>query len=161
MPPQEPSPPLGAGSGPALRDQFSLQAGAACSRFYAEVVPPQVELRRLRGELRRPQARERAKRLVGKIQSGSRGFLRRLQAIPLPSSSRRRQDASRLLASTEAFVGVQGENLDLVSGVLDEPRRVSRAERASLPELQARLVAELREQQALVRRLDIPECLPS
>lgn len=146
----------------ALRDGFSLQTGEACSRFVAEVAPLQIKLRRLQGEVGRDrQARERAKRVVKKIQSRSRGFLLRLNEAPLPSSPRRRQDASRLRASTEEFIGLQRDSLDLVSGLLDDPRRVSRAEKARVSKLGARLGAKLREQQTLVRGLDIPECLPS
>ncbi len=161
-PPAKPFPLPDVRSGDALRDRFSLQTGDACSRFVAEVAPLQVKLRRLQGEVRRdPQARKRAKQVVKRIQSRSRGFLRRLKGTPLPSSPGRRQDASRLLALTDAFLRLQRDSLDLLSGLLDEPDRVSRAQTARLKALRTLLGAALREQQTLARSLDIPECLPS
>ena len=97
--------------------------------------------------------------MIERIELRSFGFLRRFQAVPLPSAPRRRQDASRLLESTGELVRLQLESLDLAGALLGEPARVSRAERARLPELQKRIGAELREQQALARALDIPECV--
>jgi len=166
-PPEKLSPLPAVRSADALRDPFSLLIGEACSRSYAEVAPLRVELRRLQREVarrspaRKPPARRQTLQVIEKIESRSRGFLRRLEAIPLPSPPKRRQDASRLLESTEELVGLQLASLEFLSRRIREGDRVSRAERARLSELQTRLGATLREQQTLVRRLDIPECLPS
>lgn len=166
-PPQKPLPLPAVSSEDALRDRFSLLAGEACARAYAEVAPLQVQLRRLqravrrRPPARRPQARARAGEVVERIELRSLDFLRRFQSIPLPSPARRREDASRLLASTGDLVRLQLDHLDLVSTLVSEPARVSRAERARLSSLQRQLGAKLREQQALARSLDIPECVNS
>ena len=150
----------------ALRDRFSLQTGEACARSYAEFGPLEAKLRRLqRAVRRRPPARKAAARrqtrqVIRRIQSSSRGFLRRLKAIPLPSSPpSRRRDASRLLESTEEVVGLQLETLDLSRRRLRE--RVPPAERARLSRLRRRLVAKVRDQQRLARGLGIPECVRS
>ena len=166
-PPEKALPLPAVSSEDALRDRFSLQAGEACARAYAEVSPLQVKLRRLQRAVRRrpparkPPARKRAGQVVERIELRSLSFLRRFQAIPLPSPPRRREDASRLLASTGELVRLQLDHLDLVSTLISEPARVSRADRARLPKLQRTLGAKLREQQALARSLDIPECVRS
>lgn len=166
-PPQKAFPLPAVSSEDALRDRFSLHAGEACARAYAEVRPLQVQLRRLQRAVRRrpparkPPARKRAGQVVERIELRSLGFLRRFQATPLPSAPRRREDASRLLASTGELVRLQLDHLDLLSTLISEPARVSRADRARLPELQKALGAKLREQQALARSLDIPECVRS
>ncbi|HEV2772459.1 MAG TPA: hypothetical protein VGV57_06470 [Thermoleophilaceae bacterium] len=166
-PPGEPVPLPAVPGEDALRDRFSLQMGEACSRSYAELAPLQVQLQRLQRAVRRrpparkPPARDRARRVVEKMESRSRAFLRRLEAIPLPSPARRRQDASRLLESTEELVRLQLESLDVLSRRFGERDRVSPSERARLPSLRTQLRARLREQEALVRRLDIPECTRS
>ncbi len=148
-----------------LRDRFSLQTGEACSRSFAEVARLQARLGPLQRAIlrrppeRKPAAREQARRVVRRIQSSLRGFLRRLRAIPLPSSPTRRRDASRLLESTEELVGLQLESFDLARRRLRV--RVSQAERARLPRLRRRLAASFREQQSLARGLDVPECVRS
>lgn len=164
-PPQERLPLSTVPDKDTLRDRFSLQAGEACSRSYAEVAPLQVRLRRLQRAIlrrpaeRKPAAREQTRRVVRRIQSSLRGFLRRLKATPLPSPPRRRRDASRLLESTDELVRLQLESLDLVRRRLLV--RVSPAERARLPRLRKQLVAKLRDQQMLAQGLGIPECVRS
>lgn len=164
-PPRNPFPPPAVPGQDTLRDRFSLLTGAACSRSYAELAPLQARLRQLRRDVRRssrarkPQARSQARQVIERMQSRSRRFLGNLNTIPLPSSPRRRHEASRLLESTEELVLLQLESLDIVSGLLGEPTRVARAERARLPRLRRRIRAGRREQQRLVRRLDIPECV--
>ena len=166
-PPQKALPLPAVSSEDALRDPFSLQAGEACARAYAEVTALQVKLRRLQRAVRRrpparkPAARERAGQVVERIELRSLTFLRRFEAIPLPSPPRRRQDASRLLALTGELVRLQLDHLDIVSTLISDPARVPRADRARLPEMQRALGAKLREQQALARSLDIPECVRS
>ena len=166
-PPQQRFPLPAVSSEDALRDWFSLHAGAECARAYAELGPLQATLRRLRRAVwrrapaRRPAARSRAEEVVERIELSSVRFLRRFEAIPLPSAPRRRQDAARLVETTGELVRLQVENLDLAGGILGEPARASRAERARLQELQRGIGAQLREQQTLARRLDIPECVVS
>ncbi len=166
-PPQEPFPLPAVPRDNTLRDRFSLQAGEACSRSYAEVAPLEGRLRRLQRAVRRrapehkPQAREQIRQVLQKLQSRSRRFLRRLVTIPLPSPARRRQDASRLLESTEELVRLQLEILDLTHRGLRQPDRVSGAQRVRLSRLQHRLAAKLRDQQRLARGLGIPECVRS
>ena len=166
-PPQQWFPLPAVSSEDALRDWFSLHAGAECARAYAELGPLQATLRRLRRAVwrrapaRRPAARSRAEEVVERIELTSVRFLRRFEAIPLPSAPRRRQDAARLVETTGELVRLQLENLDLAGGILGEPGRASRTERARLQKLQRGIGAQLREQQTLARRLDIPECVVS
>jgi hypothetical protein len=166
-PPQGPFPLPAVSGEDTLRDRFSLHAGAACARAYAETASLQAALLRLQRAVRRrpparkPQARRRASKVIERIESRSLEFLRRFEAIPLPSPPRRRQDASRLLESTGELVRLQLVILDVVSAVLGESPRESRAQRARLPALHRRLRPKLREQQKLAHRLDIPECVSS
>ncbi len=144
-----------------LRDRFSLRTGEVCSRSYAEAAPLQAELKRVGPRIQSDRgARNRAGELIDDIQAGSGEFLRRLESIPPPSSPAGRQDRTRLLASIEDFVGLQRDNLDLVEDLLSQPDQVSQPDRRRLSELRTRLGAELVEQQALLRRLAVPECLP-
>lgn len=144
------------------RGRFSLRAGQICSRFYADAAPLQAQLQSLGPRVQDDRgARKQAEEIIDEIQAGSRQFLRRLEATPSPSSPAGRQDRRRLLASIEDFVGLQRDNLELVEGLLARPDRVSAADQRRVLELRRQLGAELVEQQALLRRLDVPECLPS
>lgn len=159
-PQRDPAPPEPNREG-APRNEFSLRTGEVCSRFYAEAAPLQTELQSVGPRIGSDRgARERAGKLIDEIQAGSRKFLRRLESIPPPSSPAGRQDRRRLLASIEDFVRLQRDNLDLVEDLLAQPDRVSEADRRRASELRTRLGAELVEQQALLRRLEVPECLP-
>lgn len=154
------TPESGGQGGP--RDRFSLRAGQLCSRFYADAAPLQAQLQSLGPRVQSDRgARDRAGEIIDRIQAGSRAFLRRIRSTPPPSSPRARQDKTRLLASIETFVGLQRDNLDVVEDLLARPDRVSAADQRRVRELRSQLGAELVEQQALLRRLDVPECLPS
>jgi len=160
-PPRDSARPEPEGEG-APRNEFSLRTGEVCSRFYAEAAPLQAELQSVGPRVGSDRdARKRAGKLIDEIQAGSRQFLRRLESIPPPSSPAGRQDRTRLLASIEDFVRLQRDNLDLVEDLLSQPDRVSEADRRRVAQLRTRLGAELVEQQALLRRLEVPECLPS
>jgi hypothetical protein len=145
-----------------LRDRFSLRTGEVCSRFYAEAAPLQAELKRVGPRIQSDRgARNRAGELIDDIQAGSGEFLRRLESIPPPSSPAGRQDRTRLLASTEDLLQLQRDNVELAEELIFRPGKASDADRRRVSELRTRLGAELVEQQALLRRLDVPECLPS
>jgi hypothetical protein len=160
-PQRDPVPPEPAGEG-ALRNQFSLRTGEVCSRFYAEAAPLQAELKRVGPRIQSDRgARNRAGELIDDIQAGSGEFLRRLESIPPPSSPAGRQDRTRLLASTEDLMQLQRDNVELAEELIFRPGKASDADRRRASELRTRLGAELVEQQALLRRLEVPECLPS
>ncbi len=162
QPAPQPGPTTQPGGERSTRDQFSLRSGEVCASFYAEAAPLQAQLQSLGPRVQNDRgAREQAEEIIDAIQAGSRQFLRSLESTTPPSSPTGRQDRKRLLASIEDFVGLQRDNLELVEGLLARPDRVSAADQRRVVELRRQLGAELAEQQALLRRLDVPECLPS
>jgi len=56
---------------------------------------------------------------------------------------------------------LQRDNVELAEELIFRPGKASDADRRRVSELRTRLGAELVEQQALLRRLEVPECLPS
>ena len=142
------------------RDEFSVRAGEICSEFYARAGGLQTELQELNVTARSDRrTRRRGVALVEEIQTLSRQFVRDLQALPKPGGSGRLQDAEQLVASVDRFVDLQAAALDDVRAEVLNPAS-NRLSPGEVRELQNDLNAELIEQRALIRRLDIPECRP-
>lgn len=140
---------------------FSRAVGGLCSGFYDDAAALQQQLQGLGVSANSPQSvKRRALGLVDRIQSRSGRFLRDLRRVALPEGSAARADARELVASTARFLGLQRASTDFVRRlVLGRPADPDA--RARLQRLQGQLGSELRVQQALARKLSIPECLSS
>jgi len=142
---------------PGSRD-FADAAGELCSGFFQEAAALQGRLRGLDVSTDSPlSTRRRALTLIERIQARSRRFLADLGAVPLPGEPSARRDASRLVSSTARILLLQRANTGLVRRTV--LGRAGPRAQAQVVGLQRQLAAQLADQQELVRRLDISECL--
>lgn len=138
---------------------FSVRVGQLCSDFYAEAIALQRDLKELGLNTGSDEKdKRRGVALVERIQARSKRFLADLRSVPKPEDPGQRQDAEQLVASTERFLDAQAAMNDPVKSELLRPG--TGATKQELEALRDKLNSELLQQQAMMRRLDIPECLP-
>ncbi len=141
-----------------LRD-FSRAVGGLCTGFYEDAGTLQARLQQLGVSADSPPtARRVALEIVGRIQARTARFLREVRRVPLPDGSPARENARRLVASTARFLGLQRASTAFIRRTV-LGRSVDPSTQARVRRLQGQLMTELGKQRALVRELDIPECL--
>lgn len=155
-------PVVGCGGEPAPTDpgqDFKRALGQTCTSFYAEAGELQARLEALDITAASSSAEDReALLLVDQIQARSGQFLDDLRELPEPIGEGPQEDFAALIESTERFLDVQSEMFDSVERILDGT--ASSADQLALAEGRSQLDEELADQQAVLARLDAPECLP-